>query len=148
MKQLERHRFRFRWHKKKVNKLSILRAVECYSPFFQMISSKHLYRSWNRKCNVWLPFLSHRMPNRCLSNCFTFLTDGYAFIRLVGVLYAAEKKMTGPNPAAQICPFQKSVGVLESKQEGKKVASLSELRKIYQVYLIPLTPKKDHCKRV
>ena len=25
------------------------------------------------------------MPNRCRSNCFTFLTSGYAFIRLVGV---------------------------------------------------------------
>ena len=30
-------------------------------------------------------FVSHRMPNRCRSNCFTFLTDGQAFIRLVGV---------------------------------------------------------------
>ena len=26
------------------------------------------------------------MPNRCRSNCFTFLTDGYAFIRLGDVL--------------------------------------------------------------
>ena len=25
------------------------------------------------------------MPNRCRSNCFTFLIDGYAFFRLVGV---------------------------------------------------------------
>ena len=39
----------------------------------------------HRKCKVCLPFLSHPMPNRCRSNCFTFLTDGYAFIRLVGV---------------------------------------------------------------
>ena len=40
----------------------------------------------HRKCKVCLPFLSHRMPNRCRSNCFTFLTDCYAFVRLVGVL--------------------------------------------------------------
>ena len=30
------------------------------------------------------------MPNRCRSNCFTFLTDGYAFIRLVGVFTDAQ----------------------------------------------------------
>ena len=28
------------------------------------------------------------MPKRCRSNCFTFLTDGYTFIRLVGMIYA------------------------------------------------------------
>ena len=39
-----------------------------------------------QKMQVCLPFLSHRMPNRCRSNCFTFLTNGYAFIRLVGVI--------------------------------------------------------------
>ena len=39
-----------------------------------------------RKCKVCLAFLSHRMPNRCRSKSFTFLTDGYAFVRLVGVI--------------------------------------------------------------
>ena len=29
------------------------------------------------------------MPNRCRSNYFTFLTDDYAFIRLVGVFTGA-----------------------------------------------------------
>ena len=41
----------------------------------------------HRKCKVCLPFLSHQMPNRCRSNCFTFLTDGYTFFRLVGMTY-------------------------------------------------------------
>ena len=32
------------------------------------------------------------MPNRCRSICFTFLTDGYAFIRLVGVFHIPVEK--------------------------------------------------------
>ena len=30
----------------------------------------------HRKCKVCLPLFSHRMPDRCCSNGFTFLTDG------------------------------------------------------------------------
>ena len=41
---------------------------------------------WNTENAKFVyPFLSHRMPNRCRSNSFTFLTDGYAFIHLVGM---------------------------------------------------------------
>ena len=38
----------------------------------------------HRLCKVCLPFLSYRMLNRYIPNCFKFLTDGYTFIRLVG----------------------------------------------------------------
>ena len=37
----------------------------------------------HRTYKVCLPLLSHRMSNRWCSDCFTFLTNGYAFIRLV-----------------------------------------------------------------
>ena len=34
------------------------------------------------------------MPNRCHSNCFTFLTDGYAFIHLVCVIRGMKLKLS------------------------------------------------------
>ena len=41
----------------------------------------------HRKCKVCLPFWVILSLTECQSNCFTFLTGGYAFIRLVGMLY-------------------------------------------------------------
>ena len=55
----------------------------------------------HRKCKVCLPFLSHPIPDGCRSNCFTFLTGGYAFIRLVGVMQLHFKGSSSPKKVSR-----------------------------------------------
>ena len=61
-------------------------AVECISCFLSNFSKTFISLMKHRKCKVCLPFWVILSLNGCRSNCFTFLTGGYAFIRLVGVL--------------------------------------------------------------
>ena len=62
------------------------------------------------------------MSNRYRSNCFTFLTDGYAFIRLVGVLFGLILLPVAPKEDTPSCELgQKHCSKVrhESKTKNK-----------------------------
>ena len=59
------------------------------SRFFNNFPKTFISLMKHRKCKVCLPFWAILSLTGCRSNCFTFLTGGYAFIRLVGVRKAS-----------------------------------------------------------